>query len=167
MNDATLQRSGPRPVLRFERHLADAPPVVWRALTEPDELMRWFPHDITTDEWKVGATLTFTDREGRGPAMTGVVLELDEPRVLAYMWGEETLRFELTPEPGGGTLLVLTDELDRNVAARNAAGWEQCLDLLAGGAEASGAWKQLFDRYAKEFEPELGPQDGPPPGYEP
>ena len=42
------------------------PPVVWRALTEPDELKRWFPHDITTDEWKVGATLTFTDREAQG-----------------------------------------------------------------------------------------------------
>ena len=64
-------------------------------------------------------------------------------------------------------MLVLTDELDRNVAARNAAGWEQCLDLLAGGTEAPGAWKPLFDRYAREFEPELGPQDGPPPGYEP
>ena len=52
-------------------------------------------------------------------------------------------------------------------AARNAAGWEVCLELLAGRHPAADAWKLGFDRYVAEFEPELGPQEGPPPGFEP
>ena len=39
------------------------------------------------------------------------MLEYDEPRVLAYTWGDETLRFELEAV-GDGTRLVLIDELD-------------------------------------------------------
>lgn len=47
----------------------------------------------------MGATLTFDFREDQAPEFTGTVLELEEPRLLAYTWGEETLRFVLTPHP--------------------------------------------------------------------
>ena len=83
------------------------------------------------------------------------------PRRLAFTWGEETLRFELSPD-GDGTRLVLIDELPAAHAARNAAGWETCLDRLAGLAPAEDAWKPRFERYAAEFAPVLGPQEGPP-----
>ena len=166
MSDATLKIEGERPVVRFERHLKDSPEIVWQALTEGEQVKRWFPCDIVTDEWRVGAALTFTFREGNVAPLTGRVLECDEPRVLAYTWGEETLRFELTPEPSGGTHLILTDEVARGFAARNAAGWDECLALLVGQAEGDG-WKARFDHYVAAFEPVLGPQEGPPPGFEP
>lgn len=166
MTDATVQVDGERPVIRFERHLVDPPEVVWQALTDREQLKRWFPCDIVTDDWKVGAALTFEFREGKWPPLTGRVLECDEPRLLAYTWGEETLRFELTPEPSGGTQLILTDELDRGIAARNAAGWDECLDLLEGRSAQGGGWKPRFDHYVTAFEPVLGPQEGPPPGFE-
>ena len=35
-----------RPAIRLERHLPDPPPVVWRALTERDQLRSWFPSDV-------------------------------------------------------------------------------------------------------------------------
>ena len=167
MSDATLKVEGERPVVRFERHLEDPPEVVWRALTEGEQLKRWFPCDIVTDEWKVGAALTFLFREGNVPALTGRVLECDKPRVLAYTWGEETLRFELTPEASGGTYLILTDEVARGFAARNAAGWDECLARLEGHSGEGDGWKARFDHYVAEFEPVLGPQEGPPPGFEP
>src|SRR5207302_1582238 len=63
--------------------------------------------------------------------ITGEVLEVQEPHVLSFTWGEETLRFELFEE-GEGTRLVLVDELPAHAAARNAAGWDTCLDRLAG-----------------------------------
>jgi uncharacterized protein YndB with AHSA1/START domain len=165
--------------VRFERHLSHPPEKVWRALVDRDELRTWFPTDIITDEWKVGATLEFPFRNNEGPTVTGTVLELDEPRVLAYTWGDDTIRFELSPGPTGGTDLVLTDELDGAIAARNAAGWEICLEHLAGhgpgddgpgdhspGEHSPGdnAWKPLFDQYVAAFEPTLGPQEGPPHG---
>jgi uncharacterized protein YndB with AHSA1/START domain len=161
MTDAILQTTSTRPVLRFERHLADPPESVWRALTQPEELKAWFPSTIETDEWKVGAALRFLFDEHTMEPLVGTVLEYDEPRRLAYTWGEETLRFELTPEPGG-TLLVLTDELDRAFAARNSSGWEVCLERLAGRTVADDMWKRRFDHYVAAFEPELGHQEGPP-----
>jgi hypothetical protein len=61
--------------------------------------------------------------------------------------------------------LVLVDELPAGSAARNAAGWEVCLDRLAGLEPAADAWQPRFEAYSAAFTPALGPQEGPPPGY--
>jgi uncharacterized protein YndB with AHSA1/START domain len=72
--------------------------------------------------WEVGAGITFPfPPEVIDMTLTGEVLEVDEPKVLAFSWGDEKLRFELSPE-GEGTHLVLIDELPAGAAARNAAG---------------------------------------------
>jgi uncharacterized protein YndB with AHSA1/START domain len=163
--EATLHDGDGRPVIRFERILRRPPQEVWRAITDPEELKAWFPCDVEADAWEAGAAVRF--RFGaKGPQLTGTVLEADEPRVLAYTWGEETLRFELSPAPGGGTRLVFSDALDRAIAARNAAGWQVCLAQLTGEPVAADAWKGCFERYSAEFEPVIGPQEGPPEGYE-
>ncbi len=166
MTNATLRTDGARPTVRLQRRLAQPPQAVWRALTDREELKSWFPTDIVVDEWKVGATLTFPFREHDLPAFSGIVLDIDEPRTLVYTWGTDVLRFELTPHPDGGTILVLTDELDPGVAARTAAGWEVCLERLAGQHPDGNAWKPRFDGYVATFGPVLGPQEGPPPGVE-
>jgi uncharacterized protein YndB with AHSA1/START domain len=167
MTHGQLLTNGGRPKVRLERQLPDPPPVVWRALTDRDELRSWFPSDVIVHggRWEVGASIEFPfPSEVIDMTLTGEVLEVDEPRILAFTWGEETLRFELTPH-GGGTRLVLIDELPPGAAARNAAGWEDCLERLAGGEPAPDAWTQRFDAYAAEFEPVIGPQEGPPAGY--
>jgi uncharacterized protein YndB with AHSA1/START domain len=167
MTTGRLLTDRARPAVRLERHLADPPAVVWRALTEPDQLRSWFPCDVIVagGHWEVGRPITF-----RFPThviemtLTGEVLEVDEPKALAFTWGEEILRFELTPD-AEGTRLVLIDELPAGAAARNAAGWDDCLDRLAGLQPASDAWLTHFARYSAEFEPLVGPQEGPPAGY--
>jgi uncharacterized protein YndB with AHSA1/START domain len=164
MTDATLLTDRARPAVRLERRLPDPPAVVWRALTEREQLRSWFPSDVIVDggRWDVGATITFPfPPEVIDMTLTGEVLEVDEPNLLAFTWGEDTLRFELSPEEGG-TRLVLVDELPAGSAARNAAGWEICLDRLAGLQPASDAWQPRFERYTAAFEPALGPQEGPP-----
>lgn len=163
--DATLRTEGDRAVVRLERTLARAPQAVWRALTDAEELKAWFPCDVVAEAWEVGAKIRFPFPGGE-LVLTGTVLEVDEPRVLAYTWGEETLRFELSPAADGGTLLVMTDTLDRPIAARNAAGWQVCLSTLEGREPPQDAWKGWFERYAAAFEPSVGPQEGPPAGYE-
>jgi uncharacterized protein YndB with AHSA1/START domain len=163
MPDAVLEPFGQRARLRFERELAAAPSEVWRALTDPEELAAWFPCQVIAEGWTAGATLRFVFPTGGVPELSGTVLEAHEPRLLSFTWGTETLRFELSPS-GRGTLLVMTDELDRPIAARNAAGWEGCLDRLAGRVPADDAWKARFDGYAAAFEPVLGAQEGPPAG---
>lgn len=167
MTDATLRTDGTRPAVRLERHLADPPPVVWRALTDRDELRAWFPCDVVVagGRWELGVSITFRfPPEVIDMTLTGTVLAVDEPRALSFSWGEEVLRFELTPEDGG-TRLVLINELPASNAARNAAGWDACLDRLAGVEPGPDDWQPRFAAYTVAFEPALGPQQGPPEAY--
>jgi uncharacterized protein YndB with AHSA1/START domain len=164
MTDATLLTDGARPAVRLERHLPDPPAVVWRALTEREQLRSWFPCDVILDggRWDVGATITFPfPPEAMDLTLTGEVLEVDEPNLLVFTWGDDTLRFALSPEEGG-TRLVLVDELPPDSAARNAAGWENCLDRLAGLEPAPGEWQERFAHYTAAFEPAVGPQERRP-----
>jgi len=167
MSDATLITDAGRPAVRLQRDLPDPPEQVWRALTEPDRLRDWFPCDVIVEggQWRVGAAISFPfPTDVIDMTLTGEVLAVDEPRALAFTWGEETLRFELAPL-GGGTRLVLIDELPASAAARNAAGWDTCLDLLVGREPAADDWKGRFAAYSAAFSPTLGPQEGPPDGH--
>jgi len=167
MSNGTLVTTGPRPAVRLERQLPDPPSVVWQALTDRGQLRSWFPCDdvVVNSRWEIGAVITFVFRpEVIDMTLTGEVLAVDEPKTLAFTWGEEILRFELLPEDGG-TRLVLIDELPADAASRNAAGWEMCLDRLAGLDPKTDAWRTHFDGYVAEFEPVLGPQVGPPADY--
>ena len=137
MTDAVLDTTGAKPAVRLERHLPDPPPVVWQAITDRAQLKEWFPCDVIVEggRWEVGAAITFPfpfPAEVIDMTLTGTVLAVDEPKLLSYTWGDdEILRFELYPE-GEGTRLVLSDQLQAGWAARNAAGWDDCLDRLAG-----------------------------------
>ncbi len=164
--EATLQRRGDRPILRFERHLPKPVDAVWRAVTEPEEMKAWFPTRIEIAEWKEGAGLLhhFDDHPDMDP-LPGIVIEHDPPRRLSFTWGTDTISFELSPTSDGGTHFVLTEELGASIAARNAAGWETCLDRLEHGGDG-GEWRPRFERYVAAFEPELGPQEGPPSDFE-
>jgi|tagenome__1003787_1003787.scaffolds.fasta_scaffold19608028_2 uncharacterized protein YndB with AHSA1/START domain len=164
MTDARLLTDRARPAVRLERSLADPPAVVWRALTEREQLKSWFPSDVVVSggRWEAGAAITFPfPPEVIDLTLTGEVLEVDEPHVLAFTWGEDTLRFELSAE-GEGTRLVVIDELPPGTAARNAAGWESCLDRLAGLEPDPDGWQPRFEHYAAAFEPTLGAQEGRP-----
>jgi uncharacterized protein YndB with AHSA1/START domain len=167
VTEGATATGGEKPAVRLERHLADPPPVVWQALTDREQLRAWFPCDVIVEDgrWEVGAAISFRfPPDVIDMTLTGEVLTFDEPNALAFTWGEEILRFTLSPVDGG-TRLVLIDELPPGAAARNAAGWDECLDRLAGLPPAPDTWKQRFAAYSLAFEPTLGPQEGPPAGY--
>lgn len=159
MTDAILQRAGERPVLRFERQLRRPVDEVWHAVTDPEAMRAWFPTRIVIDEWRVGATLRH-EFEGDMEPLPGTVLEWEPKQRVAFTWGTDIITFELRAE-GDGTKFVLTEELGASIAARNAAGWEICLERLESGI-APDDWQSRFDRYVEVFEPVLGEQEGPP-----
>jgi uncharacterized protein YndB with AHSA1/START domain len=160
--DAVLTDDRGRPLLRFERVLAHTPERVWRALTEPGELAAWHPSPFELEP-VVGGAVSY-GRADDGEAMPdGEITEYDPPRVLAYSWGEDLLRFELHPRDGG-CLLVLTHAFDdRFKAARDAAGWHLCLAALSSsldgedaqrGSDAEGlplGWQRLDRQYERRF----------------
>jgi uncharacterized protein YndB with AHSA1/START domain len=167
-----IEVGGDRVGVRFERRLAHPPDRVWRAVTETDELAKWFPaRPEVGGERRVGAELTFNYPNNEEPPETGEIIEWDEPRLFAFTWrsaGRESqmLRFELEPD-GDGTKLIFTHELPRPDSAKVAAGWQLCLDdlelALADTPRAEfpeGRWVELHEEYATQFgvSPEPGRQ---------
>ena len=125
----TLTREGDRWMLTFTRRLAHPREKVWRAVTEPAHLAAWYPQEIV-GERRAGAPLRFVSSAGDG--FDGQMLVFDPPEVMEFTWGPDRLRIELQAD-GAGTQLTLTDTFDElGKAARDAAGWHECLDRLAG-----------------------------------
>jgi uncharacterized protein YndB with AHSA1/START domain len=165
----TLEGRADRAVLTFRRRFAQPPQRVWRALTEPDQLERWFPTTIE-GERAVGAALRFSHRDVSLPPFDGEMLEFEPPRLLALRWGEDVLRFELTADGDAGTLLTFTDTIVQyGRAARDGAGWHTCLTSLAellsngGGAPSSAErWRSVHPAYVGRFGAQAA-AIGPPP----
>jgi uncharacterized protein YndB with AHSA1/START domain len=151
MTDGTLVTIDGRPALRFERTLAHSVERVWRAITEPAELERWFP---AAADWTPAMGETF---EAYGA--TGEVIEVDAPNRLAWTFGGEAFSFELSAADSGCRLVFTHVFDDRARAAQTAAGWEAYLSRLephlAGGhlseADAHEQWEEAHERYAERF----------------
>jgi len=164
----TLARQGDRWTLTFTRRLAHPREKVWRAVTEPEHLAVWYPQQIV-GERKAGAALRFVSSAGDG--FDGQMLVFDPPSVMEFTWGTDLLRIQLEAD-GPGTLLTLTDTFDDvGKAARDAAGWHECLDLLAADLDGTPpptrgqTWRQVHPVYVAALGPEAS-TIGPPPGWE-
>jgi uncharacterized protein YndB with AHSA1/START domain len=168
--DGQLEQIGGRWRLRFVRRLPHPPEKVWRALTEPAHLEVWFPAEIR-GERTTGAALSFVFRAGEGPTRDGQMLTYDPPSVLEFRWGDETLRFDLQPD-GEGCVLTFVNTFDElGKAARDAAGWHVCLDVLGYHLDGQQApwssgeqWRQVHSAYVERLGPEAsttGPPDAP------
>jgi uncharacterized protein YndB with AHSA1/START domain len=164
----TLSRQGDRWTLRFTRRLAHPHEKVWRAVTEPEHLAVWFPQEIVGDR-EAGAPLRFVSSAGEG--FDGQMLVFDPPSVMEFTWGTDQLRIELRPD-GGGTLLTLADTFgDLGKAARDAAGWHECLDRLVSDLDGTPPpeWGERWGQTHQAYVARLGPDAsviGPPPGWE-
>ncbi|WP_326652755.1 SRPBCC family protein [Streptomyces sp. NBC_01750] len=125
----TLTTADGRTALRMERRLAQPPQRVWAAITQPAHLARWFPSEVSV-ELRPGGAIGFVFPGSGEPGMTGTVTDAEEPRVFAFTWGEDHLRWEITPE-GDGSLLTLVHTFgDRFGAASFASGWHLCITAL-------------------------------------
>ena len=171
--DASMRKSGERYTLALERSLPHSTSKVWRAVTEREHLHQWFPAHVIGN-WEVGAPLRFEFQHGEGDGLSeeelsGEVLAVEPERLLEFRWGNHILRCELIPEGDGCRLLFSETFDDPSWGARNAAGWEFCLEnlesILEGAAIAKfvmEAWQVRFEHYVAAFKAVFGPQQGPP-----
>jgi uncharacterized protein YndB with AHSA1/START domain len=156
--------------LRYVRQLAGTPSTVWRAFTEPDLIEQWFPTTIE-GQLRAGGSLRFAFKAHELPPMSGEVLEVSPPNLLVFWWGTDVLRFELRDHEGG-TQLTLSVQLDGyGKAARDGAGWHECLACLVAVMAGRSApatdesWAAVHPAYAARFGAEAA-AIGPPPGVD-
>jgi uncharacterized protein YndB with AHSA1/START domain len=143
--------------LRFTRTLPHPPEKVWRAVTEPAHLARWFPTTIE-GERAAGARLRFAFPAGQLPAFEGEMTAYEPPSLMELRWGPDLLRLELRAVEQG-TELTLLDTLEAlGKAARDGTGWHTCLDALEGSLqdrqdarESLGRWEELHPHYVERF----------------
>jgi uncharacterized protein YndB with AHSA1/START domain len=169
MHDAdlgTLDRDGDQVTLTFVRRLPHPPEKVWRAVTEPAHMAAWFPDEMV-GERRAGAPLRFVTPGNDG--FEGEMVVFDPPSVMELLWGTDRLRIEVVPD-GTGTVLTLIDTFaELGKAARDGAGWHECLDRLrchlTGTAppEPGAVWRDVHPRYVERFGPEAATV-GPPGG---
>jgi uncharacterized protein YndB with AHSA1/START domain len=155
----TYEERNGQPVVRFERTFPYPVKAVWEAITDPAELAAWFPTTVEFDHLAPGVTIAFRFENDAYPPMSGEVLEVVPSRRLEFTWGPDRLTFELEPiEHGAACRLSFSVALDSaGKAARDSAGWEQCLDTLevvvSGGTVkrpmASEVWREYYDQYRR------------------
>jgi uncharacterized protein YndB with AHSA1/START domain len=172
MSDAqeygTLERGAGSVTIRFSRLLPHPPQKVWRALTEAGHLDAWFPTTIE-GEFAAGAPLVFRFTKLSIPPMHGRMISCEPPKLLEFTWDDETLRFELDRREAGTLLGFTATFAEIGKAARDAAGWHVCLELLAdalagqaGEAQpAEQRWREVHPRYVAAFGPDAA-EIGPP-----
>ncbi len=136
--------------LVYERRMGHAPHKVWRALTRSWLIAEWLlPNDFRAE---VGHR--FTLRAAPLPGWSGMVhcevVTVDEPRLLAYRWGDGTesaggvrtvVTWTLTAQADGGTLLRLEQSgfrpQDQVAHRRMGGGWPAILERLERAAGAA------------------------------
>lgn len=142
-----------------EIDISASPERVFRALSDPAQLRRWFGSpECPVKTWemdaRVGGRYGYRTEAGsivvnnvRAFECHGEILECDPPRLLVYTWianwhddpGSRTIvRWELTPKPGGTHVKVTHSGLRNLPIARKdySGGWQGVLEQLKQFAEA-------------------------------
>lgn len=160
-----LSSEGDRRAVCFERSLGAPRAAVWRALTDPVPLARWFAR--VEGDLVVGGVVTIVFDDGDDPSQraTGVVLECVEETHLHVSWGVEdeattSVTVDLDEAVDGTLLRLVHRHLTVDQAAGYSAGWHAHLDRLAtevaGGGGKAPAWDERFSELLPRYRAALG-----------
>lgn len=123
------------------------PERVWRALTDPKELARWFPDEGAELDLRVGGEgALIWKNHGRFAVR---VEELEPTRRFVWRWARKPdvpldespstlVEWTITPSPNGGTILEMRESGFETLEARedNVKGWNAELGELVALLEA-------------------------------
>jgi len=142
---------------RIEREVVIEAPVdvVWRTITEPDQITRWFADRVELELKPGGQGYLGFGKQGEQQGTAIVVETVDEPSRFAFRWNRPQDKY---PEPANSVLVEFT---------LNAQGPERThLRVVEIGLELvtwpddekhsyvedhNGGWLQCFDRLAVLF----------------
>lgn len=172
MTDGSIEQRDGRVTFRYERRLRHPVDTVWRAITDPERIMRWTGSRPEIELRVGGAYVTY---HGTGDRVVDRVVRLEPPRLFEHTFWVHVnpsalVTWELAPFEDG-CRLTLTHSLDladvrtaaatvavgddfRIILSRNGAGWHRLLDKLGADLdERDEPWSEadqraLQDRYA-------------------
>lgn len=157
------------PRVRFVRTLPIGHEQLWGLVSDPAGLADWFPSPEVTYEPHEGGSISLSGDPYDPEGSTGVVHAFVPGERFSFDWEKDRLDLTVAQSGLGQSTLELVNTLsDEGGAARNAAGWDMCLDALE--AAATGGLV-LGDDSVESFLPHLAhyrdqgfPDDGWTPG---
>ena len=116
---------------------------VWAALTDPEEMKRWYGADlmdvhIHAFEAESGGTFSITMDDGENRYdIDGTILEVVEHERLAHSWYVGRVRFELDDVGEGCEIVLIHEDLpDRETVEQHEIGWVAAIEALAATLSA-------------------------------
>jgi uncharacterized protein YndB with AHSA1/START domain len=124
--------------------LQASPSEVWRALTDPEEIKKYFYGTNAVSDWKVGSSIVFKGEwEGQPYEDKGTILELIPGEKLVYNYwssfsGQEdipenyaNITYQLTPQQDGTLLEITQDGIEsEEKRAHSESSWRSVLESL-------------------------------------
>lgn len=146
--------SGDAFAVSFERRLSAPVDAVWAAVTDREQLRRWFTD--TAIEPRAGGDVLVDF--GESGSARGTVLAWEPPHLLEFEWRSEVtpasvLRIELAPDGDGTRLRLEHRDIPELLAQDLGAGWHAYLDGLADVFDGtSGDWTEREERARPLYE---------------
>jgi len=144
-----------KPEFVYVTYIATTPERLWEALTRGEFTRKyWYDRRIESD-WRIGSPVRFYDGANNDLTDSGVVLESDPPRRLAYTFqnefdpqarqaGASRVTFTLEPFEGMVKLTLVHDELpSEQMAVEFREGWAPILSSLKTFLESGQPLPQL------------------------
>jgi uncharacterized protein YndB with AHSA1/START domain len=155
-----------RPAVRFERIYDHPVARVWAAVTDPEEMRHWFPSPEVRHDGRTGGSITVSGDPYSPDPKTSSILAWEPPHRFAFEWEDDELHLTLSEHARGCRLELVNILSTPGAGARNAAGWEMCLELLdrvvAGSRQgsASDAGMEEFLPVLEKYKAKGVPDDG-------
>jgi uncharacterized protein YndB with AHSA1/START domain len=157
--EGTVTIEGEYTTLRYERQLSYPTELVWKAITDPEELVGWMNTKAVIDG-RNGGTIDFVNTFS-GFHTTGCILVWNPLRVFEHEWhispnpslpngeSESVIRWELKQNSSLNTKTLLTlthSRLTKLTSSWFAPGWHAYLDRLEASLnnEVSPDWMKRF-----------------------
>lgn len=128
----------------YERTVPATVEDVWRALTDPDDVQRYYYDQVVESSWMPGEPVRYLDQDGV-TMIEGTVLETDEPHRLVHSFAftaaaepaaaddpSTRVTWSIEPEAEGTRIVLVHDGFDSETATWRTVedGWDQILDGL-------------------------------------
>jgi len=147
---ATIQKENGTYIARYERQFHHSVDAVWAMLTDNKKLKQWFDELEIIDLRKDGL-IQFDMQDGSFEDMK--ILDYEPLKTLAFEWGEDIAKFELSSW-SEGTNIIFTETISTITehTPKDLAGWHVCLDviqaLLNGDSiKREDDWRFWFEKY--------------------